>query len=84
MMPKMLWLLGGLRLLCALPKPTPKNHLTDLPSPILFRGDDRTVYRDPAILYHNDSLYMFFTLVRVEADNRVYSYTAMRQTKDLR
>ena len=60
-----------------------QNILSALPSPILFRGDERTAYRDPAVLYHKDSLFVFFTLVRTETDNKVYSYTAMSQTKDL-
>ncbi len=71
-------------LLFAFPNPTPKIYLSDLSSPILFWGGKRAAYREPAIFYHNDSLFMFCTLVRLEDDNRVYSYTAMRQTKDLR
>ena len=70
--------------LLAAPAPKPGNLLAALPSPVLFRGDARTAYRDPAALYDHDSLYLFFTLVRTEADNRVYSYVAMRQTHDLR
>ena len=70
--------------LLAAPAPKPGNLLAALPSPVLFRGDARTAYRDPAALYARDSLYLFFTLVRTEADNRVYSYVAMRQTHDLR
>lgn len=62
----------------------PKNRLLALRSPVLFRGDARTAYRDPAALFANDSLYLFFTLVRTEADNKVYSYVAMSQTQDLR
>lgn len=65
------------------PPARPKNLLAALRSPILFRGDERTAYRDPAVLYYHDSLFVFFTLVRTEADNKVYSYTAMRQTHDL-
>ncbi len=82
---KLLWLVSGFCLFSTFTKPPHKNYLTELSSPVLFRGDNRTAYRDPAILYHNDSLYVFFffTSVRVEADNRVYSYTAMSQTKDL-
>ncbi|MCY7350181.1 MAG: hypothetical protein LH606_05885 [Cytophagaceae bacterium] len=53
-------------------------------SPILFRGNERTAYRDPAVLFYRNTLYMFFTLVRVEDDGKVYSYTAMSQSKDLR
>lgn len=64
-------------------QPVVENRLAALTSPILFRGDERTAYRDPAFLYHEDSLYVFFTLVRIEEENRIYSYVAMSQTKDL-
>ncbi|GAB3999146.1 hypothetical protein GCM10028807_48540 [Spirosoma daeguense] len=64
--------------------PPLKNYLAALNSPILFRGDDGTAYRDPAFLYHQDSLYVFFTLVRTEEENKIYSYVAMSQTKDLK
>ena len=77
----LLWLISGLSLLIV--DPPAKNRLSSLSSPILFQGDQLTAYRDPAMLYYQDSLYVFFTLVRVENDNRVYSYTAMSQTKDL-
>lgn len=63
---------------------TSKNILAALSSPVLFKGDDKTAYRDPAVLYHKNKFYLFFTLVRVENDGKVYSYTAMSQSKDLR
>lgn len=68
----------------SVPADKPKNLLTALRSPILFRGNERTAYRDPAVLYYHDSLFVFFTLVRTEAGHKVYSYTAMSQTQDLR
>jgi hypothetical protein len=77
----LLSLLAGLAGSAALP---PRPLLKKLRSPVLFRGDARTAYRDPAILYYHDSLFVFFTLVRTEADEHVYSYVAMRQTHDLR
>ncbi len=63
---------------------TSQNILAALSSPVLFKGDDKTAYRDPAVLYHKNKFYLFFTLVRVENDGKVYSYTAMSQSKDLR
>lgn len=62
---------------------TSQNILAALPSPVLFKGDDKTAYRDPAVLYHKNKFYLFFTLVRVENDGKVYSYTAMSQSRDL-
>ncbi|MBN2633809.1 MAG: hypothetical protein JXR66_09655 [Bacteroidales bacterium] len=52
-------------------------------SPIIFRGDSVTAYRDPAILYHNGIFHLFFTLVEVEGDGKVFSYTARSSSKNL-
>ena len=54
-----------------------------LKSPILFRGDTVTAYRDPAAVYNNGVLYLFFTLTRREADGRTYMYTAASQSRDI-
>ena len=61
----------------------PANQLSALSSPILFAGNDSTAYRDPAILYHNEVFYLFFTLVKTEA-GKVYSYTAESHSVDLK
>ncbi len=61
-----------------------KSFLSGLKSPIIFKGDERTAYRDPAVFYHNHKIYLFFTLVKSENDGKVYSYTAMSSTKDLK
>lgn len=60
-----------------------RNFLKSLNSPIIFRGDEKTAYRDPAILFYDNTLFLFFTLVRME-DGYVYSYTAMSKSKDLK
>lgn len=60
-----------------------KNFLKTLKSPIIFKGNDSTAYRDPAILFHGKTMYLFFTLVRSE-DGFVYSYTAMSKSTDLK
>ena len=60
-----------------------KNFLKALKSPIVFKGDEKTAYRDPAVLFHNKTIYLFFTLVRTE-EGLVYSYTAMSKSKDLK
>jgi hypothetical protein len=59
------------------------NILNTLGSPIIFKGDDTTAYRDPAVLYHNNVFYLFFTLVRTE-DGKIYSYTAESHSVDLK
>lgn len=61
-----------------------QNKLASLRSPIIFKGNDSLAYRDPAVLYHNKIFYLFFTMVKSEADGKVYSYTAMSTSKDLK
>ena len=41
-------------------------------SPIIFAGDTATAYRDPAAIYHDGLLRLFFTLVRTENDGNPY------------
>jgi hypothetical protein len=60
-----------------------KNFLKTLKSPIIFKGDEITAYRDPAILFYDNTIFLFFTLVRTE-NGYVYSYTAMSKAKDLK
>ncbi|MGI4870844.1 MAG: family 43 glycosylhydrolase [Janthinobacterium lividum] len=57
--------------------------LAAIPSPIIYRGDAKTAYRDPAVLYDKGTFYLYFTLSEVEADNRVYMYTAWSKSQDL-
>jgi hypothetical protein len=61
-----------------------QNKLESLSSPIIFKGNDSVAYRDPAVLYHKKIFYLFFTMVKSEADGKVYSYTAMSTSKDLK
>lgn len=57
--------------------------LSRIPSPVLFRGDSKTAYRDPAILYNNGWFHLFFTLVETEENGQVYMYTAKSKSQDL-
>jgi hypothetical protein len=70
-------------LLASAPVIAQKNYLKSLTSPIIFKGDETNAYRDPAVLYHDKTMYLFFTWVRIE-DGYVYSYTAMSKSKDLK
>ncbi|MEI7730674.1 MAG: hypothetical protein WCO56_13955 [Verrucomicrobiota bacterium] len=53
-----------------------------LPTPIIFRGDATTAYRDPAAIYHAGVFHLYFTLVRIE-DGKPYSYTAWSKSTNL-
>ncbi|MBK7608621.1 MAG: family 43 glycosylhydrolase [Saprospiraceae bacterium] len=54
-----------------------------LESPILFRGDSMTAYRDPMAVYHHKLFYLYFTLIEIEPDGKIFSYTALSKSKDL-
>ena len=57
--------------------------LSALTTPIVFRGDARTAFRDPAAIYHDGVFHLYFTLVRRESDGKPYSYTAWSKSADL-
>ena len=61
----------------------PRGLLESVPSPILFKGNENTAYRDPAVLYHDGRFHLFFTLVEIESDGKVFSYTATSQSRNL-
>ncbi len=57
--------------------------LSKLHSPILFEGDARTAFRDPAAYYHDGTFYLYFTLGTIEPDGLVYWRTAWSRSTDL-
>ena len=57
--------------------------LRRLPSPVLLSGNDSTAYRDPAVLYHEHTFHLFFTVTKVAADS-IVSYVAESESRDLR
>jgi sucrose-6-phosphate hydrolase SacC (GH32 family) len=60
-----------------------QSMLLKLKSPILFKGDSVTAYRNPAILYFDKKFYLFFSIVEVEKDGKVFDYTASSYSRDL-
>lgn len=56
--------------------------LKNINSPVLFKGDEKTAYRDPAVLFHNDQFFLFFTLVKT-INEEIYSFTATSKSFDL-
>lgn len=61
----------------------PPVDLKVLSSPILFQGDHKFAYRDPAALYHDGHFYLFFTLSESAADGGYYNRTAWSRSRDL-
>ncbi len=56
---------------------------TRIASPVIFRGDSRLAYRDPAVCYHDGVFRLFFSLVEREADGRVFLCLGASQSRDL-
>jgi len=52
-------------------------------SPILFEGDYKFAYRDPAVIYHKQVFHLYFTLVERAADGGIYLFTAYSTSEDL-
>lgn len=52
-------------------------------SPIIFAGDHKTAYRDPAVIYADGWFHLFFTLVETEPGGEVYMYLAKSRSRDL-
>lgn len=65
--------------------PEPNDYLLQaLSSPVVFRGDATTAYRDPAAIYSNGWFYLYFTLTRIEPDHQVFQYVAWSKSNDLK
>lgn len=58
-------------------------NLNKISSPIIFRGDSRRAYRDPAVIFVDGCFHLFFTLVETEEDGQVFMYLAKSKSKDL-
>ena len=56
--------------------------LSAIDSPVIFYGDEKTAYRDPAVLFYNDSFHLFFTLIRT-IEGEIFSFTATSKSEDL-
>jgi len=61
----------------------PAVDFAAIKSPIIFKGDAVTAYRDLAAVYHDGVFRLFFTMVRKEEDGNVYLYTAVSKSSDL-
>lgn len=62
----------------------PAVDLAALTSPILIAGDDKTAYRDPTAVLHDGTFHLFATMVRTEEERRIYSYTVVSRSTNLR
>jgi hypothetical protein len=58
-------------------------NLNALTSPILFRGDATTAYRDPAVLYDNGTFWLIISYVTIDPDKKAYDQLAWTKSQDL-
>jgi len=77
-----LMLYAGILPTQALEPPAGEVDFSRIRSPIIFRGDSITAYRDPAVLYHNNCFHLFFTVCRFEA-GVAYWYLGYSQSYNL-
>src|SRR5512140_1703964 len=57
---------------------------TSIASPVIFRGDATTAYRDPAAVFHDGWFHLYFTLVKIEPDKRPFLCVARSKSRDRR
>ena len=50
---------------------------------VVFAGDEKTAYRDPAAVFSDGLCHLYFTLVETEPDQSVHSYVAHAESSDL-
>jgi len=67
----------------AVHKPKRKIDFSQLTSPIIFRGDQKYGFRDPAVVYHDGTFYLYFTLSETAYDGGYYNMTAYSTSSDL-
>jgi hypothetical protein len=58
--------------------------LAALESPIVLQGDEKTAYRDATAVFHEGVFYLYVTMIRTEEEDRIYSYTALSRSSNLR
>jgi sucrose-6-phosphate hydrolase SacC (GH32 family) len=57
--------------------------LDAIESPILMMGNDKTGFRDPAVIYNEGVFYMYYSLVLSEENEKIYWYVAYSKSDDL-
>lgn len=58
-------------------------RFSDIPSPIIFRGDATTAYRDPAVVYDHGWFHLYFSVMKIDPDKKVFARTAWSKSDDL-
>jgi sucrose-6-phosphate hydrolase SacC (GH32 family) len=61
-----------------------KIDFSKFKSPIIFKGDYKFAYRDPAVVYHENNFHLYFTLVERDDDGGIHLRTAYSKSTDLK
>lgn len=75
--------IGIICLLCSLNAQAQEVDFSKIPSPIIFEGSYKFAYRDPAVLFHDNTFHLYFTLVERSEDGGMYLFTAYSTSVDL-
>ena len=57
--------------------------LSRLTSPVIFAGNRKHAFRDPAVVYHEGEFFLYFTLVERDRDGGCHWFLAMSRSADL-
>jgi hypothetical protein len=60
-----------------------KIDFSKIESPIIFEGNYKFAFRDPAVIYHENKFHLYFTLVERAPDSGMYLFTAYSNSEDL-
>lgn len=58
-------------------------HLNQIQSPQIFKGNEHTAFRDPAVVFNEGWFHLFFTVVEIERGGKIFSYTSTSMSEDL-
>ena len=60
-----------------------KLEFSKITSPIIFKGDFKYGFRDPAVVYYDSNFHLYFTLSETATDGGYYNMTAYSKSSDL-
>ena len=58
-------------------------NFEELITPIIFKGDNKFAYRDPAVVYNDETFFLYFTLSEIASDGGYYNMIAYSKSTDL-
>ena len=83
-MKRVKWIVFVTCVICGLPGyGQDKINFSKLNSPIIFHGDQKYAYRDPAVVFHEGRFYLYFTLSETASDGGYFNMTAYSISDDL-